>query len=227
MNGLQRETNLKMIIFIPIKHNSQRVPKKNFRPFGSTPLFKHTLLKFKDHKVFVDTDSDVIYKSIKEDKQLANVTVFKREALLVGDTISVCELIKSFIIKFKIKEPIAQIHVTSPFLKLGTLENAFTLIHDYDSVASCNSHNSRFWRKEKYGFCPVNHNPVKMEQTQDLPSLFEENSAFYIFKPEVILNYNNRIGKNPLFYPIGHLESIDIDTEDDWGFASKLNEMKL
>ena len=216
-----------MIIFIPIKHNSQRVPKKNFRSFGSVALFKHTLFKFKDHEVFVDTDSDEVFKSIKEDSDFANVTVFKREASLCGDTVSVCELIKSFIISFNIKEPIAQIHVTSPFLKPDTLTSAFALMSNYDSIASCNSHNSRFWRKEKYGFCPVNHNPIKMEQTQDLPTLFEENSAFYIFKPDVILKQNSRIGKNPLFYPIGRLESIDIDTEEDWDFAIKLNELGL
>lgn len=210
-----------MIIFIPIKHNSQRVPKKNFRIFGSTPLFKHTLLKFKDHKVFVDTDSDEIYKSIKEDKRLTNVTVFKRETLLIGDAISVCELIKSFIIKFKIKEPVAQIHVTSPFLTIETLEDAFSKMDKHDSVVSCNLHNSRFWRREEYGFCPINHNPLKMEQTQDLPVFYEENSAFYIFNPEVIISSGNRIGHRPFFYSLESPENLDIDTEKDWKIVLK------
>lgn len=215
-----------MVIFIPIKHNSQRVHRKNFRLFGKEPLYKHTLLKYTNCLVYVDTDSQEVKESIKNDKRLKHVKVFDRLEELKGDKVSVCDLIKSFIIRFKIEQPICQIHVTSPFLKQETLFNAHDYLQEHDSVVSCNVHNSRFWRRESYGFCPVNHNPAKMEQTQDLPSFYEENSAFYIFKPEVILAQNSRIGQQPYFYPIDKQESIDIDTEDDWIFATRelLNE---
>ena len=53
-----------MNIFIPIKHISQRVPNKNFRIFNGEPLYKHTLLKFLDCNVFVDTDSEEIKNNI-------------------------------------------------------------------------------------------------------------------------------------------------------------------
>ena len=66
---------------------------------------------------------------------------------------------------------------------------------------------------------------MKLEQTQDLPALYEENSCFYIFNPEVI-KYGNRIGKTPLFYPTNRLESHDIDTEDDWQTATMFLEKK-
>ena len=214
-----------MNIFVPIKHNSQRVHRKNFRRFGKEPLFKHTLLKYKKHNVYVDTDSQEIIDLISLDKRLKHVTTFSRSESLRGDTVSVCDLIKDFINRFKISEPIAQIHVTSPFLRPQTLMSACSFLDKYDSVASCNSHNSRFWRKEDYGYCPVNHNPVKMEQTQDLPTLYEENSAFYIFKPAVILGSNSRIGQNPYFYTIDKIESIDIDTEDDWSFAAIIKDV--
>jgi CMP-N-acetylneuraminic acid synthetase len=36
------------------------------------------------------------------------------------------------------------------------------------------------------------------------------------------MNLGSRVGKNPYFYPISKIESIDIDTEDDWEFASNL-----
>jgi len=208
-----------MIIFIPIKHNSQRVHRKNFRRFGKEPLFKHTLLKYSNHQVYVDTDSQEIIDLISSDKTLSHVNVFNRRESLRGDTVSVCDLIRDFVIRFKINEPVAQIHVTSPFLKEETLLAASKYIKNHDSVISCNAYNSRFWRKENYGYCPINHNPVKMEQTQDLPTLYEENSAFYIFKPEVILDLNSRIGKNPHFYSIDKIQSVDIDTEEDWDFA--------
>jgi len=205
-----------MIVFIPIKHNSQRVPRKNFRLFNGKPLYKHTLLKYTDEQVFVDTDSDEIFNSIKEDPKLSNVEVFKREKNLIGDTVSVCDLIKNFILKYNINKPIAQIHVTSPFLLASSVKTCYNMIGDYDSVVSCNVYQTRFWRKENYGFCPVNHNPLKLEQTQDLPKFYEENSAFYIFEPKVLLQTGNRIGKNPFFSELSEPENIDIDTEKDW-----------
>jgi len=210
-----------MIIFVPIKEISQRVPNKNFRMFGNEPLYKHTLLKLKNHNVFVDTDSKRLIEQINNDARLKHVHAYQRDQLLKGHHVSVCDLIKNFIIKKEIKEAIAQIHVTSPFLKVETLENAFLNIAQYDSVVSCNTYNSRFWRKEQYGFCPVNHNPLKMEQTQDLPKLYEENSSFYIFQPEVIISTGNRIGANPLFYPLTTPENLDIDTEEDWKIVLK------
>jgi CMP-N-acetylneuraminic acid synthetase len=208
-----------MIVFIPIKHNSQRVHRKNFRRFGKEPLFKHTLLKYSNHQVYVDTDSQEIIDLISSDKRLSHVNVFNRRESLRGDTVSVCDLIRDFVTRFKINEPVTQVHVTSPFLKEETISTASKHMNNCDSVVSCNAHNSRFWRKENYGYCPINHNPVKMEQTQDLPTLYEENSAFYIFKPEVILDLNSRIGRQPHFYPIDKIQSIDIDTESDWEFA--------
>tara|TARA_R110002020_G_scaffold11463_1_gene43113 strand:- start:2049 stop:2708 length:660 start_codon:yes stop_codon:yes gene_type:complete len=211
-----------MKIFIPIKHNSQRVYRKNFRVFGREPLFKHTLLKYTDQEVYVDTDSQEIIDMISSDRRLKNVTVYSRKEELRGDKVSVCDLIKDFIKTYNVTCPVVQIHVTSPFLKKKTILDAVKFINTNDSVVSCNSYQSRFWRKEEYGFCPVNHNPVKMEQTQDLPAIYEENSAFYIFHPEAILNTNSRIGKNPHFYTISIPENIDIDIESDWEMANLL-----
>ena len=85
-----------MNIFIPIKHNSQRVHRKNFRRFGKEPLFKHTLLKYKNHNVFVDTDSQEVIDLIGQDKRLRHVNVFSRSESLIGDKVSVCDLIKDF-----------------------------------------------------------------------------------------------------------------------------------
>ena len=59
-----------MKIFIPIKHNSQRVHRKNFRKFGKERLFKHTLLKYADQEDYVDTDSQEIIDLITSDDRL-------------------------------------------------------------------------------------------------------------------------------------------------------------
>ena len=115
-----------MKVFIPIKENSQRVPNKNFRIFKGSPLYKHTLKKLNKFNVYVDTDSDIIYNEIIKDLTLKHVTVYKRNHEMIGDEVSVCELIKHFINKFNItNETICQLHVTSPFLKV----KSFLLIY--------------------------------------------------------------------------------------------------
>jgi len=209
-----------MKIFIPIKENSQRVPHKNFRNFGGVPLYKHTIKKLSKFEVFVDTDSEKLAKQINNDSDLSNVTVFLRNKELCGDEISVCDLIKSFIKRFNINdESICQIHVTSPFLNSETLFQAGKKMISYDSVVSCNKVQTRFWRKEKYGMCPVNHNPLVLQQTQDLEAYYEENSLFYIFNSDNFLKIGSRIGKNPYFFETGFPENIDIDWESDWELA--------
>ena len=215
-----------MKLFIPIKENSQRVDKKNFRILDGEQLYKYVMLKYSDFEIFVDTDSEEIISEVQGNTSLRHVTAYRRRKDQLGDKVSVCDLINNFITKFEIKEPIIQTHVTSPFLTPQIFKEAYCYLNEHDSVVSCNIHNSRFWRKEEYGYCPLNHNPLCLEQTQDLPMLYEENSAFYIFKPSVILNTGNRIGKNPYFFPLKSPQNIDIDTEDDWNQVKKMLEKK-
>ena len=213
-----------MKIFIPIKEVSQRVPKKNFRLFNDVPLYKHTLYKLKNFEVYVDTDSEEILKQIKEDPGLRHVVAYKRSKSLIGHEVSVCDLICFFIEKFSLSEIVCQIHVTSPFLNTTTLEKAHSIFNDgYDSVVSCNILKTRLWRREEYGMCPVNHNPVALQQTQDLPAYYEENSLFYIFNSDVVTKSGNRIGSNPYFYETQFPENLDIDWESDWELASMVN----
>ena len=226
-----------MKIFIPIKHDSQRVPGKNFRVLSGLPLYKNTLYKLRNYKVFVDTDSDEIINNIRNDVNLKNVTTLKRQDYLCGNAVSVNKLIDNLLqglwrgssessTVINDNDVICQLHVTSPFLKTDTLEKAYKFFEngDHDSVVSCNLINSRLWRKEDYGYCPVNHNPLKLEQTQSLPTLYEENSAFYMFKKSVFSTIKNRVGKTPAFYKVDHPENFDIDTEDNWEECLKINE---
>ena len=148
----------------------------------------------------------------------------KEKKKLTGDEVSVCKLIENFIRKFNIKnETLCQIQVTSPFLTLDTLERALQKVGDYDSVVSCNPLQTRLWRQEKYGMCPVNHNPTVLQQTQDLPVYYEENSLFYIFNSSGFLKTGNRIGLNPQFFETTFPENLDIDWESDWELAKVIS----
>ena len=213
-----------MKIFVPIKENSQRVPRKNFREIEGISLYERLFKKLENFQVFVDTDSEEIIKTLNQ--KYPNVIAYRRSEKLLGDETSVCLLIENFIKKFNITEEwICQVHVTSPFLREETLKKVQSLSQlEYDSIVSCNPIQTRLWRKEKYGMCPVNHNPVKLEQTQDLPVYYEENSLFYAFRSDMFLETGMRIGRNPFFYESAFPENLDIDTEDDWKLVKKIAE---
>ena len=65
----------------------------------------------------------------------------------------------------------------------------------------------------------MNHNPLKLERTQDLPIMYEENSAFYMFESGSFLRTSSRVGVDPYFYEVSFPENIDIDTESDFSMA--------
>ena len=209
-----------MIIYIPIKENSQRVPRKNFREFQGKPLWEHTIDKLKDFQVVVDTDSQEIIDACKIKDW---VTTYLRPEELRGDKVSVVDLIKNYFWDYNKDFWILQLHVTSPFLQVEMIEELRDKVikENIDSAFSVDVIQNRFWRKEEYGLVPINHNPMKLEQTQDLPEYFMENSCFYLFKRNV-LDFGNRIGKNPKTINIEFPYNLDIDTEKDWELVKLL-----
>ena len=213
-----------MNIFIPIKHNSQRVSSKNFRLFRGKSLWRHTIDKVSTkYKVHIDTDSEEI---ITECKGLDNVIAYKRDRNLLGDHVSVVSLIQNFKNRYQITGDICQIHVTSPFLKIDHIQTAQKKLQEgYDSVFGVDILQQRLWRQESYGYCPINHNPMKLEQTQDLPKYYYENSYLYAFKSEV-LDLGNRIGNNPYLLKIDFPYNLDIDTEQDWSIINYISKLE-
>jgi len=212
-------------IFIPIKEKSQRVPRKNFRKLGDTELWKINVLKFSqgDIPVYVDTDSNRI---LEECRDIPNVQAYRRKSHLLGHEISVNDLLAYFVHTFGAYETICQVHVTSPFLRLATVLNAFEWIEQgFDSVIGCNVHQARFWRLEDYGYCPVNHNPMRLEETQGLPKLYEENSSLYTFTANGFKRHGKRVGVYPYFLEVPFPECLDIDDESDWAKVVKLGEV--
>ncbi|MBD3262473.1 MAG: acylneuraminate cytidylyltransferase family protein [Candidatus Altiarchaeales archaeon] len=207
-----------MVVFVPLKKESQRVPGKNFRDFGGIPLYKHVLMKYRDLSVFVDTDNPDVLKMIKQDEDLQHVEVYLRKENLKGHDVSVNLLIDYFLTVCKQECIYAQVHVTNPFLKPETVVHAAESIGEsFDSVCSADRIQARCWRMEANRSIPINHNPSVLEQTQDINPVFVENSCFYLFTRDSFLgNGRNRVGKKPLFCETAYPQNLDIDTEEDW-----------
>ena len=217
-----------MKIFIPIKEVSQRVPGKNFRNFGGKPLYAYTLDKLKDYKVWIDTDSDELIDKLP--KLYNNVVVYRRKPALCGHDVSVNYLIRNWVdynlSGVKEDEILVQLHVTSPFLKPSTVLNAIHCMKQetQDSMASVSKIQQRLWRLDRTN-CPIaiNHDPNQLIQTQNLDSIYGENSLFYIFTKKSFNICNHRFSGKRGFYSVGYPEDMDIDTEDNWDLCVNLS----
>jgi len=209
-----------MIIFIPIKKNSQRVPGKNFRYFRGKKLFSYVIdnLLSLNFDIYIDTDSEEVIEYYLNNPK---IKLIKRKDNLIGDNVSVINLIKSCIEEYSINDYICQTHVTSPLLNHLTIKDAISYLNSYDSVTSCDIIYNRFWIKNNYNYLPVNHNPDELIQTQDLDPLYLENSTFYIFHSSELVKSNKRISDNSYFYEIKYPQNLDIDNESDWDLVKK------
>lgn len=212
---------------LPMKGNSVRVPNKNIRSIAGSPLFTYvlnTLIQARwIDEIIINTDSEQIADIAR--KTNSEIRIHWREESLLGDDTPMNNIIGSDLSIAK-NDHILQTHSTNPLLSLSTLDSAYETylknLSEYDSLFSVNKFQSRFFDSE---FNPINHNPEILLKTQDLPPLFEENSLFYFFSKNSFDMKKTRIGKKPYLFSTPKIESVDIDTEEDFSFAEKLLEL--
>jgi len=216
----------KVNALVPMKDHSERVPGKNIRPFCGMPLFCRiigTLARSRHiEKIYVNTDSEKIKQLMREfDK---NVVIIDRPEPLKGDFVSMNALIEYDMGLIK-GGHFLQTHSTNPLLTTDTVDNAIRAYFDkrgegHDSLFGVDRHQARFYDSN---FKPVNHNIGELLRTQDLPPMYKDNSCLYIFSRSSFEdNGRNRIGRNPFLFEIGKVESIDIDTEEEFIMAEKM-----
>lgn len=214
----------KIVALLPMKANSVRVKGKNFKDFCGKPLFRwilDTLLSLEEiEKIIINTDA----RDILAENELVNsdrIIIRDRVPEICGDHVSM-NLILADDIKNIEADIYVMTHTTNPLISANTIRNAINLLKEAqkknqaDSLFSVDKVQSRFYRSD---CSPINHDPKNLIPTQNLEPWFEENSNLYIFTSESFLKTEARIGEKPMMYETPPLESIDIDTPDDWDFA--------
>jgi len=209
---------------VPMRHHSQRVPGKNYRPLAGKPLFHHiiaSLLACKEiTEVVVDTDSQPVMDGLRA--HFPMVHILERPGQLRPDTVSM-----NAILEYDTSQVQAdfylQTHSTNPLLRPGTISRAIQSLLErypaYDSLFSVTRLQKRLWTQ--YGRA-INHDPGILLQTQDLPPVYEENSCIYIFTRPTLLKRHNRLGEHPFMFEMDAMESWDIDDELDFAIAGYL-----
>ncbi len=212
-----------------MRHHSQRVPGKNYRPLAGKPLYQHIiemLLAVSEiTSIMVDTDSTPVMDGLRAN--FPQVKIIQRPENLRAPEIPMNEILAYDTAQVE-ADFYLQTHSTNPLLKAETLSGAIrkflSLYPAFDSMFSVTRWQTRFYDQLTR---PINHNPAILLQTQDLPPVYEENSCFYMFTRPSLLARRNRLGERPLMVEIPRLEAVDIDEEADFEIADLLMRRRL
>ena len=214
----------KIVALVPMRHDSKRVPGKNYRLMNGKPLYAYiieTLLSVPEiSQVVVDTDSAPVMEGLAQN--YPQVKVLLRPDDLRSDATPTNEILLHDTAQVE-ADLYLQSHSTNPLLKAGTISKAIQELRssypEYDSLFSVTRWQTRLW--DALGRA-VNHNPAILLRTQDLPPIYEENSCLYLFTRETLVSRRNRLGERPIMFEMDAREATDIDEELDFVIAESL-----
>jgi len=209
---------------VPMRHHSQRVPGKNYRPLAGKPLYQHIITSLlavpEISTVIVDTDSEPVMDGLRRD--FPQVVILARPEHLRDDTIPMNEILL-YDTSMVQADYYLQTHSTNPLLRPQTISRAVqAFLADYpahDSLFSVTRLQTRLY--DQHGHA-INHDPNILLQTQNLPPVYEENSCIYIFTRKNLERRRNRLGESPLMFEMDADEAWDIDEELDFAITDFL-----
>ncbi len=213
----------KIVALVPMRHNSERVPGKNYRPFAGHPLYHRIIGNLLAcpliTEVVIDTDSRKIMEDASQ--HFPQVRLIERPEHLRTDTVPMNDVLLYDVTQAE-SVYYLQTHSTNPLLRTETITKAiktFLSPGDHDSLFGVTPLQTRLYDAKGH---PINHDPDILLRTQDLPPVYEENSTLYIFSRETLEARKNRIGYHPIMFEVSREEAIDIDEESDFLFAEFL-----
>ena len=215
------------VALMPMKAHSERVKGKNFRELLGRPLFgwmMETLLAVPAiDRVVINTDArELLARHGLVDHP--RVLVRDRRSEICGDLVSMNRVLEDDIVSVP-ADIYLMTHTTNPLISADTVVRALDVYQagvrerGMDSLFSVNRVQSRFYRSDGSA---VNHDPANLVRTQDLEPWFEENSCLYVFSRDSFATTQARIGRRPILFETPRLESLDIDTQDDWNLVESV-----
>lgn len=211
------------VAFVPIKFNSTRLKNKNILDFGIEGN-KKPLLSYIFEILLNVRNLDKIYcycssKSVC-DYLPYGVEYLERDTYLDGHDITSNELLYSFANEV-IADNYLLTHATNPLIKSETIENVINsvVVNGYDSAMTVQRIQDLMWIDGKPNFDPSNA-PL----TQDIKPIYKETYGAICLKRNLIIKEKRRAGYHPAFIEVSEFEAIDINTQEDFEFASAIYE---
>src|SRR6476659_6734050 len=117
--------NPKIAAIVPMRHSSERVPYKKYRPFAGNPLYHHVIGSLlacpQITEVVIDTDSPVIMQDAAEHFPL--VRIIERPERIRGGMVPTNEVLLHDVEQAP-ADFYLQTHSTNPLLRADTISRA-------------------------------------------------------------------------------------------------------
>lgn len=209
--------------FLPCRAGSQRVPRKNIKPFADVP---HGLIEIKLKQLFASEGVDEVVLSTNDEEILAyaatlddpKLRVHRRAEDLSSSETSTDQLV-AHALELIGKGHILWTHVTSPFISAAQYDMIIAayqeqLFAGYDSLMTTTEIHGFLWQHQR----PMNYDRAveKWPRTQTLEPVHEVNSGVFLAPVGVYRDLDDRIGERPYLYPLDKLVSHDIDWNEDF-----------
>ena len=214
----------KVVAFIPLKLNNERLPGKNTMAFdGGNPLVQYILktalaVSLIDEIYVYCSDESIINYFPTE----GGIRFLKRGKHLDLHTTSINEVIGDFA-KDVNADIYVLLHATAPFLKEKSVSAGITAVLNgsHDCAFSVTRHQEFLWTEGR-----ANYDVTRIPRTQDLEPFFVETTGMYVFTKH-LASMSCRIGAHPFFVEVSQIEAIDINYEIDFQIANAIFQSKL
>lgn len=209
---------MKIVAFSPIRLNSKRVKGKNLKMIGGKPMLCHIFETLKNvneiNEIYAFSSNEEIVPLLPD-----GVNFLKRSETL-DDDMTLGEKIYDAFVNTIDADIYVLAHTTSPFIKPESLSKALSMIieHGYDSAFSVEKIQTFTWFNNE----PLNYSLTHIPRTQDIKPIYVETSGFYIFKKNIWKEKRQRIGDKPYLLVVDKIQGIDIDTNEDFEFATSI-----
>ena len=217
------KNNFNIVAIIPARGGSKGIPRKNLVDFCGRPLLFWTIYQALNSKyikkVFVSSDDEEILNIskkfeaniVKRPKDLALDISSSEEALLHAiDYIEISHKEKIDVVVF--------LQATSPVRTSEDINDAvrFFVSQKADSLFSAALlEDFCIWEIKGNKSRSISYDYKNRKGRKDRFPYYLENGSIYIFKPDIIKRYKNRLGGKIIVYPMPFWKSCEIDKEED------------
>lgn len=222
----------KILVIIPARGGSKRIPNKNIKDFLGKPLVSYAINQAKEcsyvDRILVDTDSQKIAKIATT---LGAEVPWLRPKELAGDKSQIIDAILYCLSRLKNQEKyipdyVMILQTTSPLRMRKDIDDCWNLMKktNADTVLTVCSTHPRLYYLDHKGKLILANSPKKISSNiQDWRPGYILNGCFvYIVKTTALISEHSVITKNTHAVICPRWRSVDLDTFEDWVLAENL-----
>ncbi len=210
---------MRTVCIILARSGSKGITRKNMMNFCGKPLIYWSIQNALDSKlvddVYVSTDS----KEIKEYSEKCGTIVIDRPVELATDTVESDPSLIHALDFMESPDIVVNLQATSPVREANDIDMAIQKFKesDFDSLFSATKLDDICLWNDKME--SISFDYQKRGRRQDRKPFYWENGSIFVFTPENLKKYKNRMGGNIGMFIMPFSKSFQIDDPEDVSIA--------